>query len=43
MYLQAEDKEGETPLSAAAGFPGVREAIVSLAKGELHLDDMMEL
>jgi hypothetical protein len=39
--VQAEDKEGETPLGAAAAHGKLREGLVGIAKGEQTLDDFM--
>ena len=39
--MQAEDKEGETPLGAAAKHGKLREGLVAIAKGEQTLDDFM--
>ena len=39
--FQAEDKEGETPLGAAAPHAKLRETLAAIAKGELTLDDFM--
>jgi hypothetical protein len=41
--VQAEDETGETPLSAAAKHTGLRDTIVSLAKHEVELDDLLEI
>ena len=37
--VEAEDKEGETPLGAAAQHGQMREALVAIATGEKYLDD----
>ena len=39
--VQAEDKEGETPLGAAAAHGKLRDGLVAIAKGEQTLDDFM--
>jgi hypothetical protein len=39
--MQAEDKDGETPLSVAAS-KGLRQALVDLATGKKTLDDLSE-
>eukprot|EP00884_Botryococcus_braunii_P011738 jgi/Botrbrau1/20565/Bobra.145_2s0112.1 len=41
--VEAEDEMGETPLSAAAKHTGLRETIVSLAKNEVELDELLEI
>ena len=38
--VQAEDKEGETPLSAAAAHGKLRDIMVAVAKGELDPDEV---
>ena len=38
--VQAEDKEGETPLSAAAAHGKLRDVMVAVAKGESDPDEM---
>ena len=40
--LQAEDKEGETPLGAAARHGNLRAALAAIAKGEATLDEVLE-
>lgn len=41
-HAQAEDKQGETPLSAAAAITGLREALVDLVTGKTSIEDMLE-
>ena len=38
--VQAEDKEGETPLSAAAAHGKLRDVMVAVAKRELDPDEV---
>lgn len=40
--MQAEDKEGETPLSVAA-TKGLRQALVDVATGKASAEDFLEL
>ena len=42
LAAQAEDNEGETALSAAAAFTGLREAVVDLVLGKTSIEDMLE-
>lgn len=39
---QAEDKEKETPLSAAAAFTGLRESLVDLVLGKTSIEDVLQ-
>ena len=41
LGLQAEDKEGETPLSVAA-TRGLRQLLVDVATGKRSADELME-
>ena len=41
LVLQAEDKEGETPLSVAA-TKGLRQLLVDVATGKCSADELME-
>jgi len=41
VHAQAEDKEGETPLSVAAS-KGLREALVDVATGRKKLEDFID-
>ena len=41
VYVQAEDKEGETPLSVAA-TKGLRQLLVDVATGKTSADELME-
>ena len=36
--MQAENKDGENPLSEAARHQGMRDAMVAVAKGEMEVD-----
>ena len=38
LQMQAENKEGENPLSEAARHQGLRDAMVAVAKGEMEID-----
>ena len=40
---QAEDKEGETPLSAAAAHGKLRDLMVAVAKGEVDVNDLLSV
>ncbi len=40
-WPQAEDKEGETPLGAAAQHAKMRDALVAIATGELDISDAL--
>lgn len=39
--VEAEDKEGETPLGAAAKFGGLRDALVAVVTGDMDVDEML--
>lgn len=41
MHAQAQDKEGETPLSVAAS-KGLRDALVDLATGRKKVEDFID-